>query len=219
MACLLPRGSGAAARAGAVLSAAAACGLASAAPIATPHAPISLDAADTKVDYRTKHILFRDLHITQGPIKVAADHGEATGLDFKSSRWILTGNVRIDAEQRGTLRSDEATVEFHDNQLARAIATGHPAQFEQIGAAGSPTGIPAHGHADSIDYEVAPGTVHLTQDAWLTDGRDEVSGPSITYNINRQAMEVQAGAAPSGKRQRVHMTILPNSGINKKANP
>ena len=51
--------------------------------------------------------------------------------DFKNSRWTFDGNVRINADPRGNLRSDEAVVEFEDSQLKRATATGNPAEFDQ----------------------------------------------------------------------------------------
>ncbi len=38
--------------------------------------------------------------------------------------------MRINADPRGNLRSDEAVVEFRDNQLVKATATGKPAEFE-----------------------------------------------------------------------------------------
>jgi hypothetical protein len=59
---------------------------------------------------------------------VKADRARATAGDFKNSRWTFDGNVRINSEAQGTtLRSDEAVVEFQDNQLFRATATGSPA--------------------------------------------------------------------------------------------
>jgi len=185
------------------------------APIANPHAPILLDAASTSVDYRTQQVTFRDLTIRQGDLKVVAKHGEASGLDFKRSHWVLTGDVRIDAEQRGNLRSEEATIDFKDNRMASAVATGHPAQFEQNK---SVNGAPARGHADLIRYDVAAGTVTLTEDAWLSDGRNELSGPQIVYNINRQAVEAQSARA-GAHGGRVHITIIPAASPARKAKP
>lgn len=185
------------------------------APLASPHAPIELDAASTSVDYRTKQVSFRDLTIRQGELKVVAARGEATGLDFKNSRWVLTGDVRIDAERRGSLRSERATIDFRDNHMASALATGHPAQFEQSGSANH---MPARGHADAIHYDVAAGTVTLTHDAWLSDGRNELAGPEIIYNINRQAVEAQ-GTKPGSRGGRVHMTIVPGALPSRKGPP
>jgi lipopolysaccharide transport protein LptA len=166
--------------------------------------PITVDAASSEVDYRTNTVEFTQVVITQGDLRVQADHAHATGLNFANSRWTFDGHVRIDAEQRGDLTSDQAVVEFHDNHMARAIITGKPAEFEQKRADAQQ---PAHGHADQIVYDVGDGTVRLTDDAWLSDGQNEISGPLITYNIRTQ--RVQAATAP-GTSQRVHITITPH---------
>src|SRR6059058_4559006 len=97
---------------------------------AAPDQPINLDAASTEVDYRTNTLVFRDVVISQGSTRVQAEHARATGLNFANSRWTFDGKVRIDGEQHGALRSDQVTVEFRDNRIARAI-TGKPAEFEQ----------------------------------------------------------------------------------------
>src|ERR1700751_5519942 len=73
--------------------------------------PINLDAASTEVDYRTNTLVFRDVVISQGSTRVQAEHARATGLNFANSRWTFEGKVRIDGEQHGNLRSDQATVE------------------------------------------------------------------------------------------------------------
>ena len=64
----------------------------------------------------------------------------------------------------------------------------------------------ARGHADEIIYDVNEGTVRLTDNAWLSDGTNEISGPLLVYNI--RAQRVQA-AAQSGTDQRVHIIIQP----------
>ena len=196
---------------------AAAVAQATAAPAATPPAvapltqpsrqlPVTVDAASSEVDYRTNTVVFTQVVISQGAMRVQADHAHASGLNFANSRWTFEGHVRIDAEPRGSLRADQAVVEFRDNRIARATANGKPAQFEQPRTDSDQM---ARGHADEIIYDVNEGTVRLSDDAWLTDGTNEISGPLLVYNI--RAQRVQA-AAPSGTDQRVHIVIQPQSG-------
>jgi lipopolysaccharide transport protein LptA len=163
--------------------------------------PIKVDAASSEVDYKTNTVVFKDVTISQGPTKVQADHAHATGLDFANSKWSFDGNVRIDAEPRGNLRSDTAVVEFRDNHIARATITGKPAQFEQKRPG---TEQVAHGHADQIVYDMDAGTVTLSNDAWLSNGGNEISGPQLIYNVKEQA--VKAATAP-GTNERIHITI------------
>ena len=189
-----------------LLLAAALAGGAAAAPAPAPppaQQPINLDAASTEVDGRTNTLVFSDVVISQGATRVQAEHAHATGLNFANSRWTFEGKVRIDAEQHGNLRSDQAVVEFRDNHIARATVTGKPAEFEQQR---TDSGQLARGHAGEIVYDLNDATVRLTDDAWLTDGQNEISGPLLVYNIREQ--RVQAAAAP-GTDQRVHITIAP----------
>ena len=167
--------------------------------------PITVDAASSEVDYRTNTVVFSEVVISQGAMRVQADHAHASGLNFANSRWTFDGHVRIDAAPSGSLRSDQAVVEFRDNHIARATASGKPAQFEQPRADSQQM---ARGHADEIVYDVNEGTVRLSNDAWLSDGVNEISGPLLVYNI--RAQRVQAATQP-GSDQRVHITITPQS--------
>jgi len=178
--------------------------------------PVSLDAASSEIDAKTNALVFRNVVISQGGMRVQAEHAHATGLNFANSRWDFEGNVRIDAEQHGNLRSDQAVVEFKDNHIARATITGKPAEFEQKRA----NDQVARGHADEILYDVNDGTVKLTEDAWLSDGQNEISGPLLVYNIREQHIQaVAAPNAPVGSEQRVHISIAPHAAGTGKPEP
>jgi lipopolysaccharide transport protein LptA len=169
---------------------------------------VTLDAASSEVDYRSNTLLFRDVVITQGPLRVQAERARATGLDFKDATWTFSGKVRIDVEG-GTLRSDEAVVNFVANQLARATVRGKPAEFEQR----LKTGGKAEGRAGSLLYETRSGTVTLREGAWLSDGRSEIRGQQLVYDI--AAQRVQAGKT-TGSDERVRIVIRPQSGTDTK---
>jgi lipopolysaccharide transport protein LptA len=174
------------------------------APAAAPvraQQPISVDAASSQVDYKTNTVVFTQVVISQGTTRVQAEHAHATGLEFANSRWTFEGDVHIEAQEQGTLRSDVAIVEFRDNHIARATITGKPAQFEQRRADSDKV---ARGHADEIVYDVAAGTVRLSNDAWLSNGQNEISGPLLVYSMREQ--RVEAATAP-GTGQHIHITI------------
>ena len=180
-------------------------------------AGISFVADSMDTDFKTNVVHLKDVTITYGTMTVRADRALATAVDFKNSRWTFDGNVRINAEPRGNLRSDEAVVEFRDNQLKRATATGAPAEFDQKRA---DSDLVARGHAAQIVYEVGEGTVQLSNDAWITDGRNDISGPLIVYSLREEHVQafssrdehVDASTTPAngGGGSRVHVTIAPN---------
>lgn len=165
---------------------------------------ITLDAASSEVDYRSNTLLFRDVIITQGNIRVAAQRARSTGLDFNDATWTLSGVVRIDVEG-GALRSDEASVTFERNRIVRATIRGQQAEFEQKLKGGGT----ARGRAGNIIYDMAVGTVTLREDAWLSDdGRSEIRGDQLVYNVREQ--RVQAGK-PVGSSERVRIIIRPST--------
>lgn len=179
----------------------AAVPVAGAPPLIADDRPINLDAAHLDVDYKTNTVEYKDVVISQGATRVQAEHAHATGLNFDNSKWTFTGNVRIQAEQRGNLRSDTAVVEFRDKRITRATVTGKPAEFEQARVGSDEI---ARGHADEIVYDVGEGTVRLANDAWLSNGQSAVSGPLLVYNI--RAQRVQAEGSSNG---RIHLQINP----------
>jgi len=163
---------------------------------------ISLDAQSSELDYKNNNLIFHKVRISQGNMSVAADQAQATGLDFENSRWVFRGNVKITLEQ-GQLTSDEAEVSFAKKLLSKAVVNGSPAAFEQRIVK---TGKLAQGRADSIDYDVAKGVVHLSKNAWLSDGQNEIRGESLKYNV--LAQNIVAESSEQGS-QRVHIIITP----------
>lgn len=166
--------------------------------------PATLDAASGELDVASKTIEFTKVVITQCSLHLQADKARgADPVSFANSQWTFAGHVHMEAEHRGSLRSDEAVVEFRDNQIAHATATGKPAEFEQH----TDTQQLAHGHADQIVYDVKDGTLRLLNDAYLTTGPNELSGGLVVYNIRAQS--VQAAKSP-GSDQGVHLVIMPD---------
>lgn len=163
---------------------------------------VHLDAASSEVDYRNNTVNFRDIVITQGSMRVAADEAHATGLNFDNSSWVFTGNVRITMDG-GKLHSRQANVEFRRQRITRATILGDPAEFEQQRQGSSDR---AHGHSDSIVYDLLGGIVTLTGNAWLSEGPNEINGRELVYNVKEQRVKAQTQA---GDKDRVRITIRP----------
>ena len=171
-----------------------------------PQQAITLDAQSADVDLANNNVLFHKVKITQGDMSISADQGQGTKqttrLDFDNSLWIFRGNVKITMPQ-GQLNSDDAQINFTRQLLSKAVVNGSPASFEQKLAKSGKT---AEGRADLIDYDAARGIVHLTKDAWLSDGQTELRGESLKYNMNAQVIAAEGADQNS---QRVHMVITP----------
>lgn len=186
------------------LSAAFAAGLLGVAAAEAPRSDekIVLEAVPVEVNYRDDTAVFRDVVITQGDIRIeAAEAHVKGGLDFENGQWTISGNVRIKAEG-GSLRSEKAVVAFRNKLIARATITGAPAEFEQLRKDGSLS----RGRANIIDYETAGGTVSLQQNAWLSDGCNEITGQQLVYNIRAQSVQGETNGAG-----RIRMVIQPKN--------
>jgi lipopolysaccharide export system protein LptA len=182
------------------------CGWAAAAKAKEAGAPVTLDAQSFELDLKNNNVFFRKPRIVQGANSVTADQGqasrEALGGNFDNSLWIFRGNVKITMDQ-GQLTSDDATVNFVKKLLAKAVANGKPAEFQQLI---EKTGKLAHGHADTIDYDAGKGIVRLSKNAWLSDGQNEIHGEMLRYNTLLQT--IVADPAEQGS-QRVHIILTP----------
>jgi lipopolysaccharide transport protein LptA len=168
---------------------------------------IVMDARPVEINTRDNTAVFRDVVITQGDLRIQANEARVVGgLDFETGQWTVSGDVRIEAEG-GSLRSDKAVVSFRNKVIAQAAITGTPAVFQQARADGSTS----RGRANNINYEVESGTVSLRENAWLSDGCNEITGPSLVYNIKTQSVQGQPRPVP-GSDGRIRITIQPKTG-------
>jgi len=177
---------------------------------------IVVDAVPVDVNYRANTALLKDVVITQGDMRIeAAEARVKGGLDFEDGEWTISGNVRINAEG-GKLRADKAVVSFRNNLISHATITGTPAEFEQL----RKDGTTSRGRAPTIDYQTASGTVSFRDNAWLSDGCNEITAKELFYNIKEQSVQGQPNALPSatpigGGRVRIVIQPKDQSGGGK----
>ena len=203
-------------RTAAACAALLACAAAVAAPTPTPtpavrglpagnsQQPINLEAASSDFDYKNNSLLFRRVKITQGELQVMAQEASASGLNFENSEWLLQGQVQILVPD-GKLESSTAQVTFRNNDIVRAVIKGAPATFQQQLKDRDQL---AKGKAATIEYDVQASTVHLTGDAWLTDGQNEIRGNTLIYDIGKQRVVANPNEKDPGG---VHITINPKN--------
>ena len=170
--------------------------------------PIDLDADSSEFDRQRNRLVFRGLQIRQGPLRIDADEATATRLDFENTHWEFSGNVRIE-NTGSTAWADRADILFQEHRIRSAEMTGAPVRFRQISLAKDESGdiTTTNGRANAMAYDVDAGVVSMTDDAWLSDGSNEVSGDRIAYDLNREI--IIADADGSGQ---VRMKIIPPEG-------
>jgi lipopolysaccharide transport protein LptA len=189
-----------------VLLAAGLLGVAEGATAPCANQEIVLEAKPLEMDYRNNNAVLRDVVITQCGVKIQAAEARIDGgLNFENSHWTISGDVRITAEG-GSLNSDKAIVSFRDKLIYAATITGAPAQFEQK----REDGTTARGHANTIDYETTSGIVSFNTNAWLSYGRNEITGQQLVYNIRTQSVQGQAKPGANIGDGRVRIVIQPD---------
>jgi lipopolysaccharide transport protein LptA len=168
----------------------------------TSREPIVINSVFSNIDYETNTAEFTDIVISQGDTRLTAERASATGVGFTNSQWTFVGRVVIVSEPRGSLRADQAILQFREGELTQVTAIGSPAYIEQ----GPKDSLrPGHGHADQITYDVKQGTVRLYGHAQLSDGRKEVSAPVFLYNVRDGRWQADS----PGERRGVYITISP----------
>jgi len=187
-----------------------ACGLlgvAQGAPAPCTNQEIVVEGKPLEMDYRNNNAVLRDVVITQCSVRIQAAEADIKGgLNFENSHMTISGDVRITAEG-GSLSSDKAIVSFRNKLISAATITGTPAQFEQK----REDGTTARGRANTINYETASGTVSFNTNAFLSYGRNEVTGQQFVYNIRTQSLQQgQAKPGASIGDGRVRIVIQPD---------
>jgi len=162
--------------------------------------PINLNADSSEFDRKNNILFFRDLVITQGEFSIEADEATVAKLDFENSRWTFTGNVVIESKDAKAY-SDRAEVLFQEHHITNAIMRGIPVRFAQES---SETGKTTEGHANKMEYDLASGVIRMSEDAWLSDGANEVSGNRISYDLVSEYI-----IADSDETGQVRMKINP----------
>ena len=120
-------------------------------------------------------------------------------IDISSGLWIYRGNVTV---QQGTLymKADEIRLFFENDELARAVASGDPAIFEQ-----QPEGsnFLLKARAQNIDIDELKNIAVFSGDARLQQNRDVITGETIIYQMKTEKITVRGNASALGQTRRL----------------
>jgi lipopolysaccharide export system protein LptA len=134
----------------------------------------------------------------QEPLEVSANSTDGTLGDGVTT---LRGNVDI---RQGTLHisAEEAEVSKIDGRVNSVTFRGLPASLEQeIEEQGL-----VQATANIIDYQVASGLVTLTGNADVKHPQYQISGESLTYDLNIQHFQ---GSSDENGNGRIHIRLDP----------
>src|SRR5262245_32993050 len=78
--------------------------------------PIKVEARTSDFDTKNNVLVFDEITITQGDIRIVAKRAEASGLNFEDSRWQFAGDVRITMPD-SAMASETARVRFAGGEI------------------------------------------------------------------------------------------------------
>lgn len=175
----------------------------SAGQLAGPGLPISLDADSSEFDRKNNVMVFSKVSIRQGELTIRANQARSSELDFGNAEWVFSGDVVITGA-RERLEAQTATLRFINHDLRNARIVGQPAAFEQRR---TDLPEPVRGSARVMEYDLASQLIRMSGSAWLKEGKNEILGETIAYNIAEQRVLATSDEAGG---QRVQITITPD---------
>lgn len=133
------------------------------------------------------------------PINIEADTAD---LDDNAGTTIYRGNVIV---TQGSLRltGDTVTVFSPGRTLKKVIAEGNPARFRQRQ---DNKNEDMRAQSRIMTYLVDEEKLVLREDAHLWQGKDEISGNRIDYDL-----KTEIGKAIRGEKERVKVIIQPRA--------
>ena len=182
-----------------------------------PREPITSIANQESSNYKTQKMVCSNIVISQGSTRVTADHAAARAVQFP-----------------------EQPLDIHRQRAHRCSAARQPALGPGDG------GVPQQSHHQR-DGQRQPGGIRagaaravwawrramrirscmtsarapcvLTKDAWVSDGHNEMSAPSISYSIREQKVLANSPGASQGVHIAHHATIRAEARLAAKELP
>lgn len=169
---------------------------------------IELEGSNLVTNLEAGTFSLDDVRLRQGEgTTIRASRTSATGVagDYENSRWRFEGDVHIEFEG-ATLDADSATAVFAGGRLSTIEVTGGPARFTHPLKNETRRN---QGRAASIQYTAATGAVRFSGNAWYSDGRNELTTDTLTYNLNDRVLTNERAGGGEPGQGRVRMTIRP----------
>jgi lipopolysaccharide transport protein LptA len=117
---------------------------------------------------------------TNGEMLISAGLATTNKFDLDGSLWRLSDNVRLAFGTTEILAAD-ALLRFEQNDLVLSELSGNPVVMTDYI---EERDIAVRGSAQSISYDSRSGTVHLSGQATIKIGENEVIGCEWIYNFN-----------------------------------
>lgn len=139
-----------------------------------------VDCTSLSGNVRDEEAVWVGCEFTNGEKLISAGLATTNKFDLDGSLWRLSDNVRL-AFGTTEILAAEALLRFEQNDLVLSELNGNPVVMTDYIEERE---IAVRGSARSISYDSRSGTVHLTGEATIRIGENEVIGCEWIYNFN-----------------------------------
>lgn len=154
-------------------------------------------------DLKQEQFTCQDIVITQGDFTLKAGDARTPSLNFENAIWTFSKNVTINGKNT-EVSADQAIVRIANKRLQNVKVVGQPATFEQVLKNSEDA---ANGRANTINYDLALDVVTLSENAFLSQGDDQITGENITYDVQQQRVVADSNGEST---DRVRLLITPS---------
>lgn len=140
------------------------------------------------------------------PIHITADTAE---LNDKTGISIYRGEVKM-VQGTTILTGDVVTIHSNDSEVERIISVGELATYQET----TDDGDDVYAEAEEMIYNRLLSTIDLYRSAKVTQEENIFKSEHILYKIEEELIEA-GNNLPGQKKERVNMTIIPESKIIK----
>lgn len=140
------------------------------------------------------------------PIHITADTAE---LNDKTGISIYRGDVKM-VQGTTILTGDVVTIHSTDSEVEKIISIGELATYQET----TDDGDDVFAEAEEMIYNRILSTIDLYRSAKVTQEENIFKSEHILYKIEEELIEA-GNSLPAQKKERVNMTIIPESKILK----
>ena len=133
------------------------------------------------------------------PITLQSDHAE---FDRFNGKTTYSGSVIMEQGSM-KIKADKVVIYGDMKKVTKIIAEGSPAEFQQTPDIDAK---PVTASGNKLEYQISNKVLYLTEEAKLQQEGSVLTGPKITYDVERAI--VQAGdSQQTSSSDRVRMVI------------
>lgn len=136
------------------------------------------------------------------PVEIESDSAE---FDEQAGLTTYRGNVRL-IQGSIELLAEEIQLRMVDNEIVELLATGAPAQYEQLP---EPDSEKLFAKGNRIRYLLDQNLIELSGNASLSQQGTTLSGGTIMYDVRQHTLKASSSGSDQNSTDRVRVVLPP----------